>query len=77
MLELRDSWSLEMKPGDLVRARPEIGSWYGQHGPLPGNVGIIIELETLVNDHPVWSVMICGELHPIRERYLEVIDETR
>ena len=63
-----------MKPGDLVRAHPH--RWLGQHGELPGDVGIIIELETLVNDHPVWSVMICGELHPLLERYLEVISET-
>lgn len=66
-----------MKPGNLVRTRPEIGSWYGQHGPLPGDVGVIIDLEMLIEDNPIWNVLVGGEIHPIRERYLEVISEAR
>jgi hypothetical protein len=72
-----------MKPGDLVRitsaARPtrdflaEDDTLVG----LVGKLGIIVELETLINDKPMWSVMVEGELVPIRERNLEVVSDPR
>ncbi len=37
-------------------------------------MGVIVELEMLINDHPVWSVLADGELVPVWERLLEPVD---
>lgn len=57
-----------MKPGDLVKVI------FNDHA-LFGSIGLIVELDMLINDHPMWIVMIEGELFIIRARHLEVIDE--
>ena len=65
-----------MKPGDLVRitsaARPTRD--FRTEDALSGKIGIIVELEMLLNDKPVWRVMVEGELLQIREQHLELID---
>ena len=66
-----------MKPGDLVRitsaARPTRD--FRREDALDGKMGIIVELATLImiNDKPVWRVMVDGELLQIREQHLEIV----
>jgi hypothetical protein len=66
-----------MKPGDLIRVSlnapraVHISGSYETHG----KVGMIVVLSSLVNDHRIWDVMIDGEIFPIRERHLELINE--
>ena len=64
-----------MKPGDLVRitsaARPTRD--FRREDALDGKVGIIADLATLINDKPVWCVLVDGELLQIREQHLEIV----
>ncbi len=68
-----------MKPGDLVRiiSTPRPTRDFHPWDPLGGKLGLIVVLETMINDKPMWSVMVDGELFPIREQHLEPVDETR
>ena len=68
-----------MKSGDLIRVSlnsPRVMHVFDAY-ETSGKVGMIIELGSLANDHRIWNVMIDGEVFPIRERHLEVINENR
>lgn len=60
-----------MKPGDLVRIITDRGE------KLENALGLIVKLEMLINDRPMWQVMVYGDIHNIRENDLELVNESR
>ena len=60
-----------MKPGDLVKIIADRGE------KLENALGLIVKLEMLINDRPMWQVMVYGDIHNIRENDLELVNEAR
>lgn len=60
-----------MKPGDLVKIITDRGE------KLENAMGLIVELEMLINDRQMWQVMVYGDIHNIRENDLELVNEAR
>ena len=67
-----------MKVGELVSIR-----WNGHHdGGQERRVGILVGLAPPIEmrgfeEWTVWNVFVTGEIRPVAQRYMEVINESR